>query len=55
MGTFDGFAGLQKGIKAVYTNGINSYSFVGYDSMDYEYIVPGPGFVSMAFENASSD
>ena len=34
MDTFEGFAGLENGIKAVYTDGSYDYVFVGYDLMD---------------------
>lgn len=39
MGVFEGFAGLENGVKTVFADAFPSYAFVGYDSDDQEFVI----------------
>ena len=55
VGVFTGFAELSGGIKAVYTDFDPSYTFVGYDSNDQEYIIRQNDGVSSTISLTNTD
>ena len=57
MGEFNGYIGLQNGIKIVHTDGIDSYTFVGYDENDQEFVISesNDSSASMAFPEFNAD